>query len=61
MSSNCNFPFWVRYNLHKDGSPIADGFDKKDDAEEHIKDLTAKGYKPQRKYNITNSAQLNLG
>lgn len=42
--------YWIEYNLHKDGSWVADGFATKDDAEKHIIDLKRNGYTPRRKY-----------
>ena len=44
------FMYWIEYNLHKDGSWVADGFATKDDAEKHIIDLKRNGYTPRRKY-----------
>lgn len=41
---------WVEYNLHKDGSWVADGFNTKDEAEQHIVGLKKNGYCPRRKY-----------
>ena len=60
VSAKKELTFWVRYNLQKDRSPIADGFDTKEEAEKHILKLLADGYKPQRKYNLTDMNQLNL-
>lgn len=50
--------FWVKYNLFKDGSPVADGFDEVEKAEKHIIDLKEKGYHPVRKYHPKSHADI---
>lgn len=47
--------YWVKYNLHKDGSPVEDGFYEVEDAEKHILKLKRQGYNPIRKYNSKES------
>lgn len=40
--------FWVEWNLHKDGSWIAQGFKTEQERENQIKELKSLGYNPRR-------------
>ena len=41
---------WIKYNLHKDNSPIWDGVPNKAAATQKIKELRALGYNPRIDY-----------
>ena len=56
MEANSTQPmYWVKYNLHKDGSTIEDGFYEVENTEKHTKKLKKDGYTPIRKYNTKQS------
>jgi hypothetical protein len=46
INKNQSEMFWIKYNLHKDGSPILQAFNTEEERAQGINQYVKDGYKP---------------